>query len=170
MKDIKKDAAQKAYDLAYKYEAERGSCPQCVLSALYETIEIGSPDIIQAADSLAGGTCLSAEGTCGALAGGLLAIGCVYGRPYEDFSNGKRVRRVFQCSQKLYDKFIEEYGSPLCKDVQSCLFGQSYRLNDKDEYQAFEEAGAHVDKCPTVAGNVARWTVEILDSIKRGTK
>lgn len=166
MIETKKDTAQKAYDLAYKYEAERGSCPQCVLSALMETINVGSPDTIQAADSLAGGTCLSAEGTCGALAGGLLAIGSVYGRTYEDFSKGKRVRRVFQCSQRLYDKFIEEYGSPLCKDVQSCLFGRYYKLNDKNEYQEFEKAGAHIDKCPSVAGNVARWTVEILESLK----
>jgi len=26
----------------------------------------------------------------------------------------------------------------------------------------FEEAGAHLDKCPSVTGNVARWTAELL--------
>ena len=81
---------QKAYDLAFSYEAERGSCPQAVLSAIMETLNIGDPKTIQAADGLAGGTALSSEGTCGALVGGILAIGTVVGRSYKDFSEGKR--------------------------------------------------------------------------------
>lgn len=157
--EIKK---QKAYDLAFKYEAERGSCPQCVLSAILETLEIGDEKTIQAADGLAGGTALSSEGTCGALIGGILAIGAVVGRSYADFSEGKRKRRVFQFAQRLYEQFEKEYDGPLCKTVQKNIFGQSYKLCDPREYELFEKAGAHVDKCTSVAGNVAKWTVEIL--------
>mgnify|MGYP006280970849 CR=1 FL=1 len=153
---------QKAYDLAYQYEAERGSCPQAVLSAVLETVQIGDKHTIKAADGLAGGTALSSEGTCGALVGGILAIGTVVGRSYEAFSQGKKKRRVFQFAHQLYERFEQEYGGALCKQVQEDLFGQSYRLIDPKEYQAFEQAGAHVDKCPSVAGNVAAWTVEIL--------
>jgi hypothetical protein len=130
-----------------------------------ETIDVGDEQTIKAADGLAGGTCLSAEGTCGALIGGILAIGSVVGRSYPEFSLGKRKRRVFQISKKLFDRFEKEYGGPLCKQVQTQLFGKSYCLIDPSEYQAFEEAGAHVDKCPKVAGNVAAWTVEILISL-----
>jgi C_GCAxxG_C_C family probable redox protein len=156
---------QKAYDLASSYEAERGSCPQAVLSAILETLHIGDPKTIQAADGLAGGTALSSEGTCGALVGGILAIGAIVGRSYEDFSEGKRKRRVFQFAKKLFDRFEDEYNGPLCKTVQEKLFGQSYRLIDPTEYEQFEKAGAHVDKCPKVAGNVAKWTVEILEPL-----
>lgn len=152
----------KAESLGFKYEAEIGSCPQCVLAALHETIGIGDENLIKSADSLAGGTALSAQGTCGALVGGMLAIGFLEGRKYNDFKLGKRNRRVFKFAKLLYDKFIEEYGSPLCKDVQKKLFGRSYVLLDPKEYREFEEAGAHVDKCPSVAGNVARWTAEII--------
>lgn len=159
----KEDKIKKAYDLAYRYEAERGSCPQCVLSALKESLDLKDiEECIKSCDSLAGGTCLSSNGTCGALVGGMLALGFLYGRSYEDFSKGERRRRVFQFSKKLYDEFIDEYGSILCKDVQIKLFGRSYNLLDKDEYAEFEKAGAHVDKCPSVAGNVAKWTVEII--------
>ena len=42
------------------------------------------------------------------------------------------------------------------------LFGRSFDLLNQDEYEAFEKAGAHVDKCPSVSGNVARWTAEII--------
>ncbi|MBN2599441.1 MAG: hypothetical protein JXA75_02785 [Candidatus Thermoplasmatota archaeon] len=42
------------------------------------------------------------------------------------------------------------------------IFGRSYDLLDKQEYAAFGDAGAHADKCPSVAGNVAKWTAEII--------
>jgi len=157
----------KVYRLAYKYEGEIGSCPQCVLSALYETLNIADPATIQASDALAGGCALSAQGTCGALSGGLLAIGSVVGRPYEDFKKGESKRRVFLYAKKLYDRFIEEYGSPLCKDVQKKIIGKSFDLLDAKEYEKFEKAGAHVDKCTSVSGNTARWAAEIIMKIRR---
>lgn len=159
---------EKAYRLAYRYEAEIGSCPQCVLSALMETLDIGDPATVKAADALAGGTALSTEGTCGALVGGLLAISSIVGRSYEDFKAGEYRRRVFRYAKKLYDRFVEEYGSPLCKDVQKKIFGRSFNLLDPKEYAEFEKMGAHVDKCPSVSGNAAKWAAEIiLDDLKK---
>jgi len=162
MEPKNKSLSTKAYELAYKYEAEQGSCPQAVLSAIYETLNLGDPKTIQAADGLAGGTALSNKGTCGALVGGILAIGAIVGRTYQDFSEGKRKRRVFQYAKNLLDRFEEQYPGPLCHEVQKNLFGRSYVLSNPKEYELFEKAGAHIDKCPSVAGNVAKWTVEIL--------
>ena len=152
----------KAYKLAYKYESERGSCPQCVYSAIFETLKIGDEKIVQGLDALAGGTALSTEGTCGALVGGLVAISSVFGRTYKDFSEGDSRRRVFMYSKKLYDKFIDKYGSPVCKQVHKKIFGRTFNFFDPTEYQEFEDAGGHVDKCTSVSGDVASWTVEIL--------
>ena len=158
----KDEILDQIYNLAYKYEAERGSCPQCVLAAIMETLEIGDEATIKAADSMAGGTSLSTKGTCGALVGGLLAISTIVGRPYEDFSEGKRKRRVFQYAKKLYDKFEQEYGSIICKDVHQKLFGRTFNLLDPKDYEEFEKAGAHLDKCPDVSGKTARWAAEII--------
>ena len=91
----------------------------------------------------------------------------VVGRTYEDFSTGKGNRRVFLYSKKLYDKFIEEYGSPICKDIHKKLFGRAYKLLDPTEYKEFEAAGAHVDKCPAVSGNAAKWAAEIILDIRK---
>jgi len=158
----KQQLPEKAYDLAYRYEAELGSCPQCVLAAIFETLDVGDDATIKSSDALAGGTALSTKGTCGALVGGLLAISSIVGREYNDFKEGKSKRRVFQFSKKLYDKFLEEYGSPLCCNVHMKLFGRTFNLLDPKEYEEFEKAGAHVDKCPKVSGNVAKWTAEII--------
>ena len=166
--DPRAEILKKVYDLAFKYEAERGSCPQCVLAAIYEVLDIGDSKTIQAADAMAGGTALTTEGTCGALVGGLLAIGSVVGRTYEDFSAGEHKRRVFQYSKKLYDKFIEEYGSPICKDIHHKLFGRYFNLMNNEDYAEFEKMGAHVDKCPDVSGKTARWAAEIIiDNLKK---
>ena len=163
----KEKLIEQAYRLAYKYEAEMGSCPQCVLAAIKETLDMGDEATIKAADALAGGTALSTRGTCGALVGGMLAIGSIVGREYVDFKEGKKKRRVFKYAKKLYDKFLDEYGSPTCQGVQKKIFGRSFDLLDPKEYEEFEKAGAHRDKCPSVSGNVARWTAEIiLDELK----
>ena len=101
------------------------------------------------------------------LVGGLLAISSIVGRNYEDFSGGKNRRRVFQYAKKLYDRFIEEYGSPFCRDIHMKLFGRTFNSFDPKEYAEFEKLGGHIDKCPSVSGNVARWAAEIiLDEIK----
>ena len=165
--ESKEQILDKAYKLAYKYEAERGSCPQCVLAALHEIFKISDPETIKAADAMAGGTALSTEGTCGALVGGLLAISSIVGRTYKDFSEGERKRRVFQYAKKFYDRFVKEYGSPVCKDIHKKLFGRAFNLLDPKDYQEFDRAGAHEDKCTSVSGNAARWAAEIILELKK---
>jgi len=165
--ETREEKLQKVYDLAYKYEAEIGSCPQCVLSAIFEVLEIGDPEAIKASDGLAGGVALSTEGTCGALSGGIMAISAVVGRSYEDFSAQKSQRRIFLYAKKLYDKFQEEYGTIICKGVHKKLFGKSFNLMDAKEYAEFEKMGGHVDKCPVVSGKVARWAAEIILDLKK---
>jgi len=165
--ESREELLQKVYDLAFKYEAKRGSCPQCVVSAIMEVLEVGDPETVKAADAFAGGAALSTQGTCGALVGGLLAISSVVGRSYEDFSTGKGNRRVFLYSKKLYDRFVEEYGSPICKDIHQELFGRTFDLMDKEDYAEFEKMGAHVDKCPVVSGKTAQWAAEIILDLKK---
>ena len=157
-----KDVLEDLYRRAFQYEARLGSCPQCVLAALKETLDVSDDVVFKASQGLSGGTALSSEGTCGALAGGMLAIGLLVGRTYQEFSEGQKKRLVFKYTKQLYDRFVKEYGSPLCCGVQKKIFGRSYVLLDKEEYEAFEKAGAHVDKCTSVAGNAAKWTAEII--------
>ncbi len=151
----------RAAELAREYEHEIGSCPQCVLAALHETLGVASPGVIQASDGLAGGGALSTAGTCGALVGGLLAIGSVLGRSYEDFKAGKGERRVFVHGQRLHRRFTKKYGSSVCCSVQEQVFGRTYDLLDAEEAAAFAEDATR-DTCPGVAADVARWTADII--------
>jgi C_GCAxxG_C_C family probable redox protein len=157
----KKETLERAYSLAYEFEQKYGACSQCVLAALQETIGGIDDEVFKASHALAGGTAKTGQGTCGALAGGMIAISANYGRERADF---ERVRstEAFDLSKALYDRFVGEFGSPICSGVQEAIFGRSFNLWDLEDRRAFEEAGAHRDKCPDVVGKVAMWTAEIL--------
>ena len=91
----------------------------------------------------------------------MIAICCKYGRERENFDQ-TQMKLPEELAKRLYDLFVKEYGSPICRDVQQKIFGRSFNIWDPEEYEEFESAGAHVDKCPDVVGKVARWVTEIL--------
>jgi C_GCAxxG_C_C family probable redox protein len=157
----KKQTLEKAYALGYEYEQKHGSCPQCALAALEETLGSIDEQVFKASHALAGGAALTGQGSCGALAGGMLAISAKYGRDWASFK-GSSSRKAAKLSKLLHDKFVAEFGSPICAGVQETIFGRSFNLWDAEDFQAFEEAGGHRDKCPDVVGKTAMWTAEIL--------
>lgn len=157
----KRQKTEKAYALAYDFEQRYGACSQCVLASLQETVGSIDDEVIKSAHALAGGAAKTGQGTCGALAGGMMAISAKYGRERADFETVGSTQ-ASTLAKALYDKFVEEFGSPICTGVQEAIFGRSFNLWDPKDKQAFEEAGGHEDKCPKVAGKAAMWTVEIL--------
>lgn len=161
----KQEKIDKAYALAYEYEQKYGGCSQCVLAAIDEVLGIIDDETFKASHSLVGGGALLTVGTCGALSGGLMAISSVYGRDRENFTTGLNVqsyKQSYKLGKQLVSRFETEYGSPLCGCVQTQLMGRRFNLWDRSEYAAFEQAGGHFDKCPSVTGKVAAWAVELL--------
>ena len=150
----------KACELGFKFEREYGNCAQCVFSAVSDVKGNGNDEIVKAIDGLAGGVGRSTNGTCGALSGGVVAISLRYGR--QAFSNPGQKEKSMKLAKKLHDRFIEEYGSVLCKDIQTKIIGRSFDLWDPKDREEFDKAGGHTDKCPDVVGKAARWTVRIL--------
>lgn len=166
MREDKEALLQKAYELGFRYEKEYKGCCQCALAAIQDTLGIKgelADAVLKASTGLSGGICLTCSGACGALSGGILAIGHKYGRTRENLLQaGEAMFKTQELGRKLYNKFLEAYGSGNCKDVQKKIFGRSFDLLNSEDWEAFEKAGAHDDKCPSVVGNAARWTVEIL--------
>ncbi|MGA1821268.1 MAG: C-GCAxxG-C-C family protein [Thermoplasmatota archaeon] len=158
----KEEILDGVYRTAYGYEHDYGGCVQSVLRSIQDHLGGIPDDVVKAGHSLAGGTALTCTGTCGSLNGGLMAIGYFFGRPVDGFGREREFRTSYKLSMKLYDRFVEEYGSPLCPDVQKGLMGRSFDLRTREGNIEFDEAGGHDDRCPSVVGNTARWTAEIL--------
>lgn len=154
--------AGRAYRLAFQYEKEHHYCSQCTVAALQEIFQIKDDAIFSASFALGGGLANTIEGTCGALAGGAMVISYLYGRRREEFVRSISNERAIYLTKKLYDRFIQKYGSCICKDVQKRIFGRSFNFWDKEEKEIFEKSGGHIDKCPIIVAKAAKWTAEII--------
>lgn len=153
----------KAYELGYDYERRFRGCSQCVVAAIQETLGIRDDQVFKAASGLAGGGALTGTGACGGYVGGVMVIGQLQGRERSDFGDPAGIRfKTFDLAKQLADRFVEEFGGTICRDVQCGVFGRSFDLRDPADFERFEAAGAHRDKCPDVVGKAARMAVEII--------
>ena len=162
-KPTRKEILQKGYDLGFQNEKVYQGCAQCILAAVQDLFAARDDEVFRAASALAGGAGLCGDGSCGAYSGGVMFLGQLYGRTRGNFRDTKQTsKKAFDLAKKLHDKFIEEYGSVVCREIQQKIFGRPFYIRDADEYKKFEMMGAHKDKCPAVVGNSARWVTEIL--------
>jgi C_GCAxxG_C_C family probable redox protein len=156
----REDQAQQAYDRAYDLDVKVGCCPQCVLTALKETIGGVSDDLIKASHGLSGGGGLDGAGTCGALSGGLLALGTRRGRDADKLDQGRGMAD-FEIGQRLTDRFRQEYGATTCEGLQLRFSGRTWDFWKAEEYKGFSTA--REDRCARASGLVARWVIEMLE-------
>jgi len=147
----------------YAFEKNYHGCAQCVLGPLMEIFDMKDPNAFKAATGLGGGVGLSVQGSCGGLVGGVMAIGLCYGRELENIQDPEGLRFIsYGLANKLHERFVQEYGSSLCKEIHKKVLGKTYHLNNPEEWDAFLAAGGHEDKCPGVVGKAARWAAEII--------
>ncbi len=154
---------------ALEYDKYSG-CSQSVLLALQEAFGIGDLESFKAATVLSGGVARMGE-TCGALLGGLLALGLVVGR--EDITDTQAYRDAMLPSVEIIKEFQQRlqetfgFSEPLentiCRDIQKRIYGESYDLTNPVSYKAFLDAGGHGDMgCPLVCAVAAEVTAEKL--------
>jgi C_GCAxxG_C_C family probable redox protein len=170
MKKGKIEIMDTAFKKAKQYEMKSGGCSQCTLAGIFDALDVQNNEIFKAATGFADGVGLTGDGHCGALSGGVLAIGYFFGRNKEDFSDMMKLLKANLLSKKLHDRFVKKYGTCRCADLQKSFFGRFYNLYDPEEMMAAMKAGL-LEICSTVAGEVASMTIEIiLDAQEKDTK
>ena len=160
--DKKDYRIKKAYELGVKYESEYRGCCQCTLGALQDAFDKKDDAVFKASTGLATGTGLIGSAGCGGYSGGVLFIGQFIGRKRENFKESSSSTGIFRIIGEFHVKFIEEYGSIICTDIQKKIFGRSFNLLNEEEKNLFEKMGGHRDKCPIVVGKAAAWAAEII--------
>jgi C_GCAxxG_C_C family probable redox protein len=159
---------------ALAYDKYSG-CSQSVLLALQEAYAIGGVESFKAATVLSGGVARRGE-TCGALLGGLMALGLAAGRA--DITDTKAYRDAMTPAHEIITAFTrrlqEVFGfetaldTTLCREIQAKIYGRSFDLRDETDYQAFLDAGGHSDDgCPKVCAIAAMVTAEALQALSR---
>lgn len=154
---------------ACEYEKLYGGCARSTLRALQEHLGIGHDEAFRAATPFSGGTGRSGE-LCGALIGGVMAIGLVYAAG--EFEHGKAESRPLAVKSppyeragertiKLCDRFREEFGSLRCRDVMKKVFGKVWDLREPEARAEFLQPRLH-DRCGEVTKKSARLAAEVI--------
>jgi len=154
---------KRAYELGFQYEKAYHGCAQCAVAAIQDTLGLQDDGTFKAANAMNAGVGCSSRGTCGALAGSVMVISSLCGRPRTMFDDVDRIRaRPYGPAQRLLEKFENEYGSGICGEIQRRLMGRSFNLLVPEQRDMFLEAGAEESHCPDVVGKASRWAVEII--------
>ncbi len=162
---------QEVEERGYRYEQEYRDCAQCTLLTIQETFDLKGEEALKAATGFAGGIGRSSS-VCGAFTGGVMALGLLFGRDGQTMKHpDPEVRldrfreiedRLDRLIKRLSDRFAEKYGSTICKDIETKLFGRSFDKWNPEERKEKDRLGGHLDKCPGVVGHATRWVAELI--------
>ncbi len=168
---LKEQIFQEAERRGYKYLQEFSNCSQCTLLVIQELFNLAVGDSLKAATGFSGG--IGRIGSvCGALSGGVMALGLLYGRDLQTMKHPDEHVRVNLREEieaklgglikKLSEKFRDEYGSFICNDIETKIFGRSFDKWNPADRKEKERLGGHKDKCPMVVGKAARWVSDLI--------
>ena len=164
----KKELVEKARRLGREYLRKYGGCAPGTLLAVAHTLNLEvSDEVFKAMTGFS-----SFAGVCGNVCGGIAAIGLRYGVGKEDLAKNPEslslsMAKIMTTAKVLREKFIQEYGSYLCDDIQTKLFGKCVMPTTPEELEAFmkkdpKEIETFYEKCSSVTENAAGWTVAAL--------
>ena len=120
-------------------------CSEAVLKAVIEGFEIKAPHHVIAMASGFPVGIGGAECTCGAISGGVMAIGYFFGRSE---GGSPEVKKSMQLSKELYDRFISRNKCSCCKALT------------KNMTKGSQE---HMLQCVRFTGEVARDCIDIIE-------
>ncbi|MFO8165193.1 MAG: C-GCAxxG-C-C family protein [Desulfatiglandales bacterium] len=165
-RDLEPGSREKLLDriawAAYYNDRVYEGCARSVLYALQTHIHLEDGQALKASTALAAGVARMGE-TCGALTGGIMAIGLVLGK--EELWDIRAYRDTMQVSYEMYGRFKEEMGSSMCFEIQKGLLGRSFDFKRDIEAGEWYKAGG-LEKCPMVCAIAARMAADIILTLK----
>jgi len=123
------------------------NCSQCVFSAFADRLDYSEEELERIAAVFGGG--MGRGDTCGAVTGGLMALGCAYGDDKE---------LVHEKAAQFQREFSARFGSLICRE----LLG--YDFSTPGEREKAVESGVMSERCPNYVCGAAEMIDQLLDS------
>jgi C_GCAxxG_C_C family probable redox protein len=143
------EARKRAHDYDFKYHG----CTQAVVQAFLDIFEEENPDLFMAASPFAAGMSMTGN-NCGALIGGLMVLGVVFGR--SNMNEGmKGIIAGIRPSRKLVKQFKG------CFETFNCCDLTQTDLADPEKAKAYFSTGG-LEKCAGIVGQSAAYAADIL--------
>ena len=146
LKESKENIIKKAEELGTDYEAIYKGCAQCTFLAIIDALRWGGLELMSvemeeklypAISVLTAGVCMTAEGTCGAVNSGVMALGLAMGVSKDNPDIAATRNAAATIRNSFLEKIFREYHSILCKDVQRKYFGKAWNLADDEMAHEF---------------------------------
>lgn len=133
------------------------NCAQTSFLALSDQFGLGNDDMVKALTPIPG---IAERGeTCGAVTGALLALGLVYGK--NNISDWQGYRDSLKPANEFCDRFEQELGSLMCRNIVKSEFGMELDLRNEDDLQKFQEEDA-THKCSKVVQTAVRIAADLI--------
>jgi C_GCAxxG_C_C family probable redox protein len=126
------------------------NCSQAVFSAFAARFGMDEKTALKLASPFGGGVARRAE-MCGALSGGLLALGLANGA---ETPAGKD--EIYRLSQEFLQRFEAKHGTLLCRDLIGC------DISTPQGWQKARETGKFTTTCPLLVRDAAELVQELL--------
>jgi len=158
----KEQAMEVAFQAGFEGERERFCCSQECFHGVSKALGIKNSLIFRCLSAFEGGTAITTEGTCGAVAGAMAAFSYFFGRTYDQWEEKNMVCDSSFMGQELIKRFKARHGTIICGDILEKKMGRRFDFSKEEELKCYEEMGGHAKVCPTIVGVAAAWTVGIL--------
>lgn len=158
----KEQAMEVAFQAGFEGERERFCCSQECFHGVSKALGIKNSLIFRCLSAFEGGTAITMEGTCGAVAGAMTAFSYFFGRTYDQWEEKNMVCDSSFMGQELIKRFKDRHGTIICGDILEKKMGRRFDFSKEEELKCYEEMGGHAKVCPTIVGLAAAWTVDIL--------
>lgn len=135
--------SERARELAKEHFKNGYNCAESVILAFCELTGRDPQSLLSVATCFGGGVGRSGC-ICGALAGGVIALGSIYGRKSSDDDK----KRPYGLASRLFNQFTEEFGSSCCQVI------------NKGDFKSKE----HVTRCSGIAAKTAEMLFKILEA------
>ncbi|NHJ33682.1 MAG: C_GCAxxG_C_C family protein [Asgard group archaeon] len=141
---------------ALQFFKERYNCAQSVLFTLQKFWKVDYP-LEPKVVSIFGGGMGRRGSVCGALTGGITAIGLKYGTNKPISSE---IERGYLLTLKFYNQFEEKCGGIMCRD----LIG--YDLTDEKEVKKARDLNVFIEKCAYFIQNAVEILIDLNEDLK----
>ncbi|UCD78917.1 MAG: C-GCAxxG-C-C family protein [Desulfobacterales bacterium] len=134
-------------EMAYRYHKSGYHCAEAVSKAIIEAYDSDIGEYTpKAATAFGGGVGRTKQEICGALSGGIIAIGYLFGRrePEADWTDASNL------AAKLKLRFVHEYGATNCGALLATFGPQENML-----------------RCKKLSGEVADMLVDIIEEHRK---
>lgn len=139
---------------AVKHFLEGYNCAQSVLLTIFEYWN-GKSDLVPKVATAFGGGIGRCGSVCGALAGGVMAIGVKCGT---NESSLKKRLRAYELARRFYKQFEKQHGSTLCRE----LIG--YDLSNPEELKKARQSKVSEEKCVNFVRTAVENLVELIEN------